>query len=56
MMLAINRHLRRLHSPIGRLHKGEEAQGMVFGAISLFMLAACVGLAHNSGVVTSRRI
>jgi len=56
MMFAINRHLRRLRSPIGRLHKGEEAQGMVFGAISLFMLAACVGLAHNSGVVTSRRI
>lgn len=39
-----------------RLHRGEEAQGMVFGAISLFMLAACIGLVHNSGVVTSRRI
>ncbi|NQT18890.1 MAG: Tad domain-containing protein, partial [Planctomycetes bacterium] len=39
-----------------RLHRGEEAQGMVFGAISLFMLAACIGLVHNSGVITSRRI
>jgi len=38
------------------LHRGEQAQGMVFGAISLFMLAACVGLVHNSGVVISRRI
>ena len=38
------------------LHRGEHAQGMVFGAISLFMLAACIGLVHNSGVVISRRI
>ena len=48
--------LRDLGRQLHLLHRGEQAQGMVFGAISLFMLAACVGLVHNSGVVTSRRI
>ena len=48
--------MKRILQTLHLLHKGEDAQGMVFGAISLFMLAACVGLAHNSGVITSRRV
>jgi len=46
----------RAASTLRAFHRGEDAQGMVFGAISLFMLVACIGLVHNSGVVTSRRI
>ena len=38
------------------LHSDQSAQGMVFGAISLFLMAASVGLVHNSGVVVSRRV
>jgi hypothetical protein len=48
--------MKRILHTLHLLHKGETAQGMVFGAISLFLMAASVGLVHNSGVVTSRRV
>ncbi|HUS59422.1 MAG TPA: hypothetical protein VM141_12290 [Planctomycetota bacterium] len=48
--------MKRIAGKLRVLHTDQSAQGMVFGAISLFLLAACVGLAHNSGIVTSRRV
>ncbi|HUU69999.1 MAG TPA: pilus assembly protein TadG-related protein, partial [Planctomycetota bacterium] len=48
--------MKRILHTLHKLHTEQTAQGMVFGAISLFLMASSVGLVHNSGVITSRRV